>query len=48
MLVEYPFAIYSELDVRPLPDGDTALALWRQGMQQLAGTARAAEGSPGR
>ena len=45
MLLEYPFAIYSELDVRPILDGDTALALWRQGMQQLAGTPRAAEGS---
>ena len=44
MLFEYPFAIYSEWGVRPILDGDTALALWRQGMHQLAGMAREAEG----
>ena len=35
MVLEYPFTIYSTMDVRPILDGDTALQLWREGMKQM-------------
>ncbi len=34
MILEYPFSSFSELDVRPIMDGDEALKLWRATLQQ--------------
>ena len=37
MMIEYPFTPFSELTVRPILEGDTALNQWRQVMQQMMG-----------
>jgi muconolactone delta-isomerase len=35
MMLEYPFLPFSDIEVRPLLDGDAALGQWRQAMQQM-------------
>ena len=35
MMVEYPFLLYNEITVRPILDGDTALAQWREIMSEM-------------
>src|SRR5215208_3487301 len=37
MMVEYPLLPFSEVEVHPLVDGDTALNQWRQTLQQMGG-----------
>ncbi len=39
MMVEYPFAPFSQITVRPILDGDTALGQWREIMGQMMGGA---------
>ncbi len=39
IMLEYPFLPYSEVEVRPVVDGDTALRQWRQTLQQMMGGA---------
>ncbi len=39
MMVEYPFTPYSDISVRPLLDGDTALGQWREVMREAMGAA---------
>jgi hypothetical protein len=35
IMVEYPLTPYSELTVRPILDGDTALGQWREIMREM-------------
>jgi hypothetical protein len=35
IMVEYPFTPYSHITVRPVLDGDTALAQWRERMREM-------------
>lgn len=37
MMMEYPFAPFSDIDVKPIVNGDVALAQWREAMKQMAG-----------
>jgi len=37
LMAEYPFLNYLDLEVRPIIDGDTALAQWWQVMRQMLG-----------
>ncbi len=37
MMVEYPFTLYSDIEIRPILDGDVALGQWREVMSQLMG-----------
>src|SRR5215207_5902769 len=37
MMVEYPLTPFSEITLRPILEGDTALNQWRQEMQQMMG-----------
>ena len=39
IMVEYPLLPFSEVEVHPLVDGDTALNQWRQTLQQMMGGA---------
>ena len=39
MMVEYPFTPYSDIKVRPVLDGDTALAQWREAIREMMGGA---------
>ena len=39
IMVEYPLLPFSEVEVHPLVDGDTALDQWRQTLQQMMGDA---------
>jgi hypothetical protein len=39
MMVEYPLTPYSDIKVRPVLDGDTALAQWREAMREMMGGA---------
>ena len=36
MMIEYPFGPSSELEIRPVLDGDKALAQWQAAMQAMA------------
>ena len=35
IMVEYPLTPYSELTVRPILDGDTALGQWREILREM-------------
>ena len=37
VMLEYPLLPYSELEIRPVLDGDTALRQWQQALQAMAG-----------
>jgi muconolactone delta-isomerase len=37
MLIEYPFTMVDEVEVRPIADGDASLAQWGQAIQAMAG-----------
>lgn len=37
MLMEYPFGPYSDTEVHPIVDGDTALGMWREMLSQMTG-----------
>ena len=37
IMVQYPFFPYSEIAVRPILDGDTALEQWREIMREMMG-----------
>jgi len=37
IMVQYPLTPYSELTVRPILDGDTALGQWREIMSEMMG-----------
>jgi len=37
MMMEYPWAPYSSVEVHPLIDGDTALGMWQELIDQMAG-----------
>jgi hypothetical protein len=37
IMVQYPFFPYSEITVRPILDGDTALGQWREIMSEMMG-----------
>ena len=37
LMAEYPFLNYLDIEVRPIIDGDTALAQWWQVMRQMLG-----------
>jgi hypothetical protein len=37
IMVQYPFFPYSEITVRPILDGDIALAQWREIMSEVMG-----------
>jgi muconolactone delta-isomerase len=37
IMVQYPFFAYSEITVRPILDGDTALEQWREIMSEWMG-----------
>ena len=39
IMVEHPLLPFSEVEVHPLVDGDTALDQWRQTLQQMMGDA---------
>ena len=39
MMVEYPFTPFSQITVRPILDGDTALGQWREIIGQMMGGA---------
>jgi hypothetical protein len=43
LMAEYPFLNYLDIEVRPIIDGDTALAQWWQVMRQMLGDAEPAE-----
>jgi hypothetical protein len=38
MLIEYPFTMYSEIEVRPIADGDASLRQWGEVLQAMAGS----------
>jgi hypothetical protein len=46
MMVEYPFLLYNEITVRPILDGDTALAQWREIMSEMMRPGPGEEPSP--
>jgi hypothetical protein len=46
VMTEYPFVNYVDIEVRPIIDGDTALAQWWQVMRRMVGDSGPAE-SPG-
>jgi hypothetical protein len=35
IMVEYPLTPYSDITVRPVLDGDTTLAQWRERMREM-------------
>jgi len=37
MMIEYPFTVFNDNEVRPVLDGDKALAQWQAAMQAMAG-----------
>src|SRR3712207_6277505 len=37
IMVRYPFTPFSEITIRPILDGDTALAQWREIMSEMMG-----------
>ena len=37
MILEYPFAPFNEVEVRPILDGDTALQQWQAALQAMGG-----------
>jgi hypothetical protein len=37
MFIEYPFSPYSEIEFRPILDGDAALRQWQQAMDAMQG-----------
>jgi hypothetical protein len=37
MMIEYPLALFSEQEIRPVIDGDKALAQWQAAMKAMAG-----------
>jgi len=37
IMFQYPFFLYSEITVRPILDGDTALEQWREIMSEVMG-----------
>jgi hypothetical protein len=37
MMIEYPFTVFSDNEVRPVLDGDKGLARWQAAMQAMAG-----------
>jgi hypothetical protein len=47
LMAEYPFVGYVDIEVRPIIDGDTALAQWWQVMRQMLGDSGPAEGAIG-
>ena len=47
LMAEYPLVAYVDIDVRPIIDGDTALAQWWQVMRQMLGDSGRAEGAIG-
>ena len=46
IMVQYPFFPYSEITVRPILDGDTALAQWREIMSEMTRPGPGEEPSP--
>ena len=43
VMTEYPFVNYVDIEVRPIIDGDTALAQWWQVMRRMVGDSGPAE-----
>ena len=43
LMAEYPFVAYVDTEVRPIIDGDTALAQWWQVMRRMVGDSGPAE-----
>ena len=43
LMAEYPFVEYVDIEVRPIIDGDTALAQWWQVMRRIVGNSGPAE-----
>jgi hypothetical protein len=43
LMAEYPFVEYVDIEVRPIIDGDTALAQWWQVMRRMVGDSGPAE-----
>jgi hypothetical protein len=41
IMVQYPLTPYSEVTIRPILDGDTALEQWREIMSEVMGEAPA-------
>jgi hypothetical protein len=39
MLIEYPFNMYDEVEVRAIADGDASLRQWGEAFQAMAGAA---------
>lgn len=39
IMVQYPLTLYSDITVRPILDGDTALEQWREIMREMMGGA---------
>jgi hypothetical protein len=37
MLMEYPWGPYSDTEVHPILDGDTALGMWQEMIRQMTG-----------
>ena len=37
IMVQYPFTPFSEVTIRPILDGDTALGQWREIMSEMMG-----------
>ena len=46
VMTEYPFVNYVDIEVRPIIDGDTALAQWWQVMRRMVGDSGPAAESP--
>jgi hypothetical protein len=47
LMAEYPFVAYVDTEVRPIIDGDTALAQWWQVMRRMMGNSGPTEGAIG-
>jgi hypothetical protein len=45
IMIRYPFAPYTEITVRPILDGDTALGQWRELMSEMMGAGPGVEPS---
>ena len=45
MMVQYPFTPFSEITVRPILEGDTALGQWREIMSEMVGAGPRVGGS---
>jgi muconolactone delta-isomerase len=40
IMLEFPFALYSEIEVRPILTGDAALKQWQQAVASMSGQPR--------